>query len=168
MPRLSLKTLVDMCSHLQNASKARLGLTSFRSSRQAASLASALHRAGFLSSVYRAGPVPPTEEAMLTVPPEPVTTANVASRRLWLGLKYWDGRPVLGQCRAMSTPARAVTARPEELARVVRGLPTKLDAGVVKGLTLGECLFLDTSEGVLEAREALAKKVGGTLMCRVS
>lgn len=75
---------------------------------------------------------------------------------------------MLGACRALSTPARRVTVRPEELARVVRGFPTKLDAGVVQGLTLGECLFLETSEGVLEAREALAKKVGGTMLCRVS
>ncbi|ATY59217.1 40S ribosomal protein S8 [Cordyceps militaris CM01] len=165
---MSLKTLVDMCSHLQNASKAKLGLTSFRSTKHSMLLATALHRAGFLSTVYRAGPTPPSEEDMLSRPMEPVTTANVSSRRLWLGLKYWDGKPVLGTCRAMSTPSRRVTVRPEELARVVRGFPTKLDAGVVQGLTLGECLFLDTTEGVLEAREALAKKVGGTLMCRVS
>lgn len=166
---MSLKTLVDMCSHLQNASKAKLGLTSIRSTKHSMRLATALHRAGFLSSVYRAGPHPPSEEDMLGRPMEPVTTANVASRRLWLGLKYWDSKPVLGACRALSTPSRRVTVRPEELARLVRGFPTKLEAaGVVQGLTLGECLFLETAEGVLEAREALAKKVGGTLMCRVS
>ncbi|KAM3504034.1 hypothetical protein MY10362_003822 [Beauveria mimosiformis] len=165
---MSFKTLVDMCSHLQNASKARLGLTSFRSSKSSMHLATALHRAGFLSSVYRAGPTPPSADDMLTRPMEPITTANVASRRLWLGLKYWDGKPVLGACRALSTPARRVTVRPEELTRVVRGFPTKLDAGVMQGLTLGECLFLETKEGVLEAREALAKKVGGTMLCRVS
>ncbi|KAM3451234.1 hypothetical protein MY3296_005490 [Beauveria thailandica] len=165
---MSFKTLVDMCSHLQNASRARLGLTSFRSSKSSMRLATALHRAGFLSSVYRAGPTPPSADDMLTRPMEPITTANVASRRLWLGLKYWDGKPVLGACRALSTPARRVTVRPEELARVVRGFPTRLDAGVVQGLTLGECLFLETKEGVLEAREALAKKVGGTMLCRVS
>lgn len=131
-------------------------------------LATALHRAGFVSSVYRAGPQPPSAEDMLTKPMEPVTTANVATRRLWLGLKYWDNKPVLASCKAISTPSRRIEIRTEELARVVRGFPTKLDAGVIKGLALGECLFLDTSEGVLEAREALEKKVGGTLMCRVS
>lgn len=165
---MSLKTLVDMCSHLQNASKARLGLTSVKSTKHSMQLATALHRAGFIASVYRSGPSPPTSEEMLTKPMEPVTTANVASRRLWLELKYWDSKPVLGRCSAVSKPSRRVTIRTEELARVVRGFPTKLDAGVIKGLALGECMFLDTEEGVLEAREALEKKVGGTLMCRVS
>lgn len=165
---MSLKTMVDMCSHLQNASRARLGLTSIRNSKHSMHLATALHRAGFLSSVYRAGPVPPTEEEMLTKPMEPITTANVASRRLWLGLKYWDSKPVLAACRPVSKPSRRIEIRPEELARVVRGFPTKIDAGVVQGLKLGECLFLDTPEGVLEAREALEKKVGGRMLCRVS
>lgn len=104
----------------------------------------------------------------MSQPPEPVTEANVAKMRLWLGLKYWDGKPVLGKANAISTPKRLMTANIRELARLTRGFPTKVDGGVIRGLNLGECLFVSTSQGVLEVREALAKKQGGLLVCRVS
>jgi ribosomal protein S8 len=105
---------------------------------------------------------------MVTKEPEPVTSKNVATMRLWLGLKYWDGQPVLGKANAISTPKRLMTANIKELARLSRGFPTKVSGGVVPGLNLGECLFVSTSQGVLEVREALAKKQGGLLVCRVS
>jgi small subunit ribosomal protein S8 len=33
---------------------------------------------------------------------------------------------------------------------------------------MGECLFLSTDRGVLEVREAMERKVGGLVLCRVS
>lgn len=164
----SILNIAHMCSHLQNASKARLGLTSIQSTKYNLQLAIALHRQGFFSSVYRAGPHPPTPEQMISQAPEPVTTANVANRRLWVGLKYWDGKPVLSKATMISKPSRLMTVEVSELARLTRGFPATLKGGVVPGLNLGECMFLATSRGVLESREALARKVGGLLMCRVS
>jgi small subunit ribosomal protein S8 len=164
----SILNIANMCSHLQNASMARLGITSLKNSKYNLNLAVALHRSGFVSAVYRAGPHPPTMEEMLTKPPEPVTTANASTRRIWLGLKYWDGKPVLSKARAVSKPSRLVNVEVEELARIARGLPTKVTGGIIPGLNLGECIYVGTSEGILEAREALAKKVGGLLICRVS
>jgi ribosomal protein S8 len=164
----SILNIANACSHLQNASRARLALTSLPSNKYNLHFALALHRSGFFSSVYRAGPNPPTPEQMASVPPEPVTSANVATRRLWLGLKYWDGQPVLKKANVISKPSRLMTVNIEQLAKLTRGFPAKLDGGVVQGLNLGECMFVSTSKGVLEAREALAKKVGGVLMCRVS
>lgn len=164
----SILNVANMCSHLQNASKARLGITSVKNCKFNLHLALALHRSGFFSSVYRAGPNPPTPEQMVSAVPEVVTNANVATMRLWLGLKYWDGKPVLSKARAISTPKRVMTADIQELGRLTRGFPTKLKGGVVPGLNLGECMFVATSRGVLEAREAVARKTGGVLMCRVS
>ncbi|KAK0387161.1 hypothetical protein NLU13_5474 [Sarocladium strictum] len=164
----SITNIANTCSHLQNASRARLALTSIPSNKYNLHFALALHRSGFFSSVYRAGPHPPTAEQMASVPPEPVTAANVATRRLWLGLKYWDGKPVLSKANVISKPSRLMTVNIEQLAKLTRGFPAKLDGGVVQGLNLGECMFVSTSKGVLEAREALAKKLGGVLMCRVS
>lgn len=164
----SILNVANMCSHLQNASKARLGITSVKNCKFNLHLALALHRSGFFSSVYRAGPNPPTLEQMVSAVPEVVTNANVATMRLWLGLKYWDGKPVLSNARAISTPKRVMTADMQELGRLTRGFPTKLKGGVVPGLNLGECMFVATSRGVLEAREAVARKTGGVLMCRVS
>ncbi|KOS23423.1 Kynurenine 3-monooxygenase [Escovopsis weberi] len=165
----SILNIAHMCSHLQNASKAKLGITSVASTKYNLHLALALHRAGFFSAVYRAGASPPpTLEQMASQPPEVVTTANVAGMRLWLGLKYWGGKPVLARASMVSTPSRLMTAQIRELDRLAKGFPTKFKGGVVQGLNVGECLFVATSRGVLEAREALDKKVGGLLMCRVS
>jgi small subunit ribosomal protein S8 len=164
----SIQSIANTCSHLQNVSKARLGLTSIPNSKNNLHLAMALHRAGFLSSVYRAGPEPPTQEQMVSQEPETVTHRNVANRRLWLGLKYWNGSPVLSNAKAVSKPSRLITADIRQLGVLTRGFPVKLKGGVMEGLNIGECLFVSTSRGVLEAREALARKVGGLLMCRVS
>jgi ribosomal protein S8 len=164
----SILNIAHMCSHLQNASKARLGLTSIPNNKYNLHLALALHRSGFFSSVYRSGPQPPTAEQMVAQVPEPVTNATVAKMRIWLGLKYWEGRPVLNKAAIISKPSRLLTVDVEELGRLTRGFPTKVKGGMVQGLDVGECMFVSTSRGVLEVREALARKVGGVLMCRVS
>lgn len=52
----------------------------------------------------------------------------------------------------------------EGLGKVVKGRKE----GEVDGLTnVGECLFVSTDRGVLEARECVERKVGGMLLCRV-
>ncbi|KAK5992955.1 Small ribosomal subunit protein uS8m [Cladobotryum mycophilum] len=122
----SILNIAHMCSHLQNASKAKLGITSVANSKYNLHLALAMHRSGFFSAVYRAGAQPPTPEQMVSLEPEPVTNANVASRRIWLGLKYWDGKPVLERANVISKPSRLMTADIKELARLTRGFPTKL------------------------------------------
>jgi ribosomal protein S8 len=95
---------------------------------------------------------------------EPVTLDNVASRRLWLGLKYWRNESVLGKVQMVSKPTRRVTIDVEGLRRVVRGE----DSGYVGGLrSPGESLFLSTDRGILEARECVEKKLGGLVLCRV-
>jgi ribosomal protein S8 len=159
---MSLVHLANVCSHLQNASKARLGLTSIPSTNQLLTLSLALQSSGFLSSVTRAGLTPPP----LNTPyePEPVTQENVSTRRLWLGLKYWDNGPVLSEMSMVSKPTKRVWMDVEGLGRLVRGR----EAGFVRGLTRpGECLFLSTDRGVMEARECVERRVGGMLLCRV-
>ncbi|OTB02691.1 hypothetical protein M426DRAFT_322449 [Hypoxylon sp. CI-4A] len=157
--------IVNMCSHLQNASRARLGLTSVPHTKYNLSLALALHRAGFLSFVTRGGPYPPDPETVATFEPEPLTTANVARQRLWVGLKYnaGSGDPVFRNMTPITTPKRPVTAQLGALERLARGL----DAHPHRGLNLGECIMLTTSLGTLEVREAIERKVGGLLLCRV-
>ncbi|KFY74096.1 hypothetical protein V499_05856, partial [Pseudogymnoascus sp. VKM F-103] len=94
---MSLVNLANVCSHLQNASRARLGLTSVPASNMILGLSLSLQQSGFLRSVTRGGAQPPPVDALSTYVPEPVTQENVASRRLWLGLKYWNNTPVLSQ-----------------------------------------------------------------------
>ncbi|KAI0444426.1 ribosomal protein S8 [Xylaria telfairii] len=159
---MGILSVSHMASHLQNASRARLGLTSVAHTKYNLSVALALHRAGFISFVTRGGPHPPDPSSISTFEPEPLTTANAARQRLWLGLKYSDNEPVLRTMSAISRPKRYITANLSALERLARGF----DASRQKGLNLGECMFLTTDVGTLEIREALERKVGGLLLCR--
>lgn len=162
---MSLVNLAHVCSHLQNASKARLGLTSVPSTNLHLSLLLALQHSGFLSSVTRGGLTPPPIDDLSSYVPEPVTQANVATRRLWLGLKYWNNEPVLSEMKMISKPTRRIWMDIEGLGQIVRGR----QAGYVKGLTRpGECLYLTTDRGIMESRECVERKIGGMLLCRVS
>ncbi|KAH7321414.1 ribosomal protein S8 [Stachybotrys elegans] len=164
----SILNIANMCSHLQNASRGRLGITSIPNTKYNLKLALALHRSGLISNIYRGGLTAPTAEEMLTQTPEVVTHANVATRRLWISLRHWDGKPVLSKLNVISKPSRLVNAELPALARLSKGLSAKVDGGVLQGLNLGECLFVSTPRGVLEVREALAKRTGGLVLCRAS
>lgn len=256
---MSLVHLSHVCSHLQNASMARLGLTSIPYTRLHLSVSLLLQKQGFFSDVKLGGPSPPAScfpaglrdgnritghphtrsvsvekdretalsrmvmqratpeqllaegfhevdvawaslyatktpmqlqeegvpvEAMgLTIENQPltltpdeyadpndldtegvVTQANRASRRLWLGLKYWDGMPVLRKAKMISKPTKRIWLNSKELGIVVRGGR----AGEVKGMTqVGEMMAVSTDRGVMEARECVERKIGGQPLCRV-
>ncbi|KAL2125026.1 hypothetical protein VTJ04DRAFT_1391 [Mycothermus thermophilus] len=161
---MGIHSVMNAAVHLNNASRARLGLTSIPNTKYNLRLCEAMHRAGFLASVTRGGPKPPPPEAILSGDDgEPVTSANVATRRIWVGLKYWNNEPVIKEVKPVSKPSRWVTVKLNELEKVTRGF----NVPMVKGLRLGETLFLSTDKGVLEAREALEKRVGGLVLCRV-
>ncbi|KAL2271326.1 hypothetical protein VTJ83DRAFT_697 [Remersonia thermophila] len=162
---MGIHSVTNAAIHLQNAARARLGLTSIPNTKYNLRLALAMHRAGLLASVTRGGPRPPPPEAVLSGDDgEEVTSANVATRRIWVGLKYWNNEPVIKNVKPISKPSRLVTASLGDLQKVTRGFKS----GMVQGLTLGESLFVSTDRGVLEAREAVEKKVGGLVLCRVS
>jgi ribosomal protein S8 len=169
---MSLVNLASVCSHLNNATKARLALTSIPNSNLHLKLSLALQNSGYISSVVRGGPTPPPAHPILGFPAandttegiEPITRDNVASRRLWLGLKYWQNESVLGKVKMVSKPTRRVNIDVEGLRKVVCGK----ESGGVAGLrSPGESLFLSTDKGILEARECVEKKLGGLVLCRV-
>ena len=233
---MSLVNLAHVCSHLQNASKARLGLTSIPVSKLHVNLMLGLQREGFLSSVTLGGPTPPKpfqlqaqqspeEFAKLArrlktqpwdayPPPEPTdvtplqsalisTSAsapvfengvvdseanqeeknppskaplgsesvytvtvpqNPAKRRLWLGLKYWNNEPVLKHMKLISKPTRRIWLTSEDLGKITR----TRESSYVKGLTHpGECMFVTTDRGILEARDCVERRLGGMVLCRV-
>ncbi|PBP27666.1 40S ribosomal protein S8 [Diplocarpon rosae] len=161
---MSLVHLANVCSHLQNASKARLGFTSVPSTNMILTLTLALQQSGFLSSVTRGGLEPPPMDDLSSYVPEPVTQKNISTRRLWLGMKYWNNEPVLSSLSMVSKPTKRVWLDVKGLGKVIRGR----EAGFVKGLTRpGECLFVSTDKGLLESRECVERRIGGMLLCRV-
>lgn len=200
-PNMSLVNLAHVCSHLQNASKARLGLTSIPVSKMHVNLVLGLQREGFLSSVTLGGVSPPKpfllqsqpdpeelEHMAQTLKEQPWQAFNVeggkqtelalgkeridsvsvpqnpARRRLWLGLKYWNNEPVLKNMKLVSKPTRRIWLTSGDLSKITR----TRDASYVKGLTRpGECMFLTTDRGILEARECVERQLGGMALCRV-
>ncbi|KAK5943661.1 hypothetical protein PMZ80_004669 [Knufia obscura] len=169
---MSLVELANICSHISNASKARLGFTSIPNSKLHLKLALQLQNSGFISTVVRGGPTPPPAHHLLSHPSsnteghelEPVTRENVASRRLWLGMKYWNSEPVLEKMELVSKPTRRIWMDVEGLRKLVLGRKN----GYVGGLTRpGECLFVSTDKGIMEARECVERKIGGQLLCKV-
>ncbi|KAI0128775.1 hypothetical protein BJ170DRAFT_622875 [Xylariales sp. AK1849] len=130
------------------------------------SLAHALYRANFVSWVTQGGPHRPDASIIATHSPEELAkmtlwwTAKASKLQLWLGLKHQDNIPVMRTVK----PIRNETANLEELHRLASGV----DVGRLEGLAEGECIFLQTDDGVLEAREALEKSVEGRLLCRIS
>ncbi|THW46896.1 ribosomal protein S8 [Aureobasidium pullulans] len=176
---MSLVNLAHVCSHMQNASLARLGLTSIPLSRMHLSLSLLLQKQGFLSTVTLGGPAPPakllppahTEEATspttqksILEQVEEVTQQNRASRRLWLGMKYWDGEPVLRKMKLLSKPTKRIWLSSDELGEIVRGKDCKFIRGLRQ---VGECIFVSTDKGLMEARECVERKIGGQVLCRV-
>jgi ribosomal protein S8 len=204
---MSLVNLAHVCSHLQNASKARLGLTSIPVSKMHVKLALGLQREGFLSSVTLGGPTPPKpfllqlqpdpeqldamaeklkEEPWHAYPVEKETEKGVqnltekvlgkeqvhevrvpdnpARRRLWLGLKYWQNEPVLKNMKLVSKPTRRIWLTSEDLGKITR----TRESSYVEGLTHpGECMFISTDRGILEARECVERRMGGMALFRV-
>lgn len=94
-----------------------------------------------------------------------VTQENIASRRLWVGLKYRNNRPVLEKMRLVSKPTRRVWMPVLDLERLARGERR----GYVKGLRgVGEAMFVTTDRGIMEIRECMERRIGGMLLCRVN
>ena len=79
-------------------------------------------------------------------------------------MKYWNNEPVLSKMNVVSKPTKRIHLNSKQISELVRGR----DAGYVKGLRKpGECIFVSTDRGILEARECAERKVGGMLLCRV-
>ena len=66
--------------------------------------------------------------------------------------------------KLISKPTRRIWLTSEELGKITR----TREAGFVKGLTRpGECMFVTTDRGVLEARDCVERRLGGMVLCRV-
>ncbi|QIW97260.1 hypothetical protein AMS68_002778 [Peltaster fructicola] len=92
-----------------------------------------------------------------------ITQNNRASRRLWLGLKYWNGEPVLRKARMISKPTKRIWLDRHDMTRLVRGA----QAGEVKGLArVGEIMAVSTDRGIMDVRECVERQIGGQPLAR--
>ncbi|CAA19274.1 37S ribosomal protein subunit S8, mitochondrial [Schizosaccharomyces pombe] len=144
-------------SHLQNSFRARKSLASVPNCNSVLELCAVLYHQGFLSSIQRGDIHGP--DALPTI----TTRQNVATRRLWLGLKYFEGKPVLHYIRAVSKPSRKVNLTPSELLQFAKGRKVSF----VNGLEPAEVGIVETKHGIMSIDDAIKNNLGGNVICRV-
>ncbi|KAI8369549.1 30S ribosomal protein S8 [Radiomyces spectabilis] len=153
MPRV-----FDLCARIQNGFRARLATIAIPETKMNLAIANILYKEGFLSSVTRGNHLGPDDSYT------PTTSENVATRRLWLNLKYKDNHPALNSLAVVSKPSKKVTFTVSEMKNIASGRRSKF----IKPLQPGEIAIVNTNRGVLELQEALQKNVGGEVLCRAS
>lgn len=79
-------------------------------------------------------------------------------------MKYWNSEPVLSSMQMISKPTRRLHLDKQGISQLALGR----QSGYVKGMRQpGECVFVSTDRGILEARECIERQIGGLLLCRV-
>jgi ribosomal protein S8 len=146
----------DTCARVQNAFKARLQSIAIPDTKMNLAISMILYRQGFISSVQRGDYLEPDKKVVQTRP------HNIASRRLWLDLKYRDNKPVLQKMSCVSKGSKKVYMTVEELKNLTAGRRAKF----IPPLQLGEIAIVSTSRGVLEIKEAIEQNHGGVVLCR--
>ena len=136
----------------------------------------AMQRSGFLSGVTRGGPKPPdiltptdmphanSEEAMEEAK---VTQENVATRRLWVGLKYWNQLPVLRAVKSISKPKRKITMKLPDMTKIVHGKNVGEVRGSVESwrvhIYADRCWLFGDARGAGETQRRIANVQGGVI-----
>lgn len=155
---MSLQHLANYCCHIKNCHNVNIATTSVPYTRQLIECSLQLYKEGFLSLVHRgltAGP---------DTTPVDVTPDNIATRRLWLGLKYRDNQPVIRDISLVLTPGRRVNLTTEEVKALSSGFPVRF----IKPLQPAECLFIKTPQNqIMEVQEAAKRNIKGMALFRV-
>lgn len=131
-------------------------LTSIPYTRLQLQFAYNLYKQGFLSSLQRGSTKGPDHN------PVEVTPDNISTRRLWVGLKYHDNRPVLSSCKLVSRPNTRIELGADDLKKLCSGLTVR----GVKPLQPGELMLVLAGE-IMDIHEAVKKRLSGEVLCRV-
>lgn len=118
-----------------------------------------LYNQGFFSSVQRGSITGPDETYT------PTTNANIATRRIWVGLKFRDAQPVLSNMHIVSRPSRKIWMSVSELRDMAEG---RKGREMINGLVPGEVCFVGTDRGVMEIRDAIQRRIGGEVLVRAN
>ncbi|KAJ2543162.1 hypothetical protein EV175_005999 [Coemansia sp. RSA 1933] len=146
----------DICARVQNGFRARLGRIAVPETKLNLAVSRVLYNQGFVSSVTRGTHLGLDDTYV------PTTNFNVAERRLWLSLKYYQDSPVLRKMSCISKPSRRITCTANQLQTIASGRPWS----IVKGVVPGEIIIVSTSKGVQEIQDAVKDHLGGVLLAR--
>ncbi|KAG1460983.1 hypothetical protein G6F56_005824 [Rhizopus delemar] len=153
MPRV-----YDLCARVQNGFRAKLQSIAIPETKMNLAISNILYKEGFISSVTRGNHLGVDQSYT------PTTNENVATRRIWLTLKYKENLPTLSKFSVISKPSKKVSFSVNELKNIANGRRSQF----IKPLQPGEIAIISTNRGVLELQEAIEKNVGGEVLCRAS
>ncbi len=125
-------TVADMLTRIRNAQMANKSAVSMPSSKLKVAIANLLLDEGYIATAAVEGDKKPT---------------------LNIGLKYYEGKPVIEEIKRVSRPGLRVYKGANELPRVKQGL------GI---------LIVSTNKGIMTDRAARAAGVGGEVVAQVS
>ena len=147
----------DLCSLIQNASRARHQRVAVPHTTQNLGILSILLRAGFISNLTRGSIDAPSPEAFVEAEP--------SQKRIWADLKYRADRPIIDTMRLVSMPSKRIFMDFSEIRRICSGR----SAQTVKPLRMGEIAVVHTDHKDyewVEAREAVRLNLDGEVVCR--
>ncbi|EIM83404.1 ribosomal protein S8 [Stereum hirsutum FP-91666 SS1] len=147
----------DLCSHMQNAFRARHHSVAVDHNTQNLGILSILLRAGFLTTLTRG--------TIETPSPAEFMNAGDAQRRIWADLKYRNDRPVMERMQLISMPSKRIFMDVAEIRRLCTGRRVQ----TIKPLGMGEIAVVHTKSSEhewVEARDALRLNLGGEVVCR--
>lgn len=125
-------TVADMLTRIRNAQRANKSAVSMPASKLKLAIAKLLMDEGYVSSAEVDGEQKPT---------------------LNIGLKYYEGKPVIEEIRRVSRPGLRIYKGKDELTRVKQGL------GI---------LVVSTNKGIMTDRAARSAGLGGEIIALVS
>lgn len=125
-------TVADMLTRIRNAQRANKSAVSMPSSKLKVSIAKLLMDEGYIASADVEGDKKPT---------------------LNIGLKYYEGKPVIEDIKRVSRPGLRIYKGKDELPRVKQGL------GI---------LIVSTNKGIMTDRAARSAGLGGEVIALVS
>lgn len=124
-------TLADMFTRIRNAQMAEKANVEMPSSKLKVTVAQVLEKEGYISGF---------------------TISDAKKPTLTIGLKYFNGKPVIEEIKRVSRPGLRKYSPKDELPKINNGL------GVA---------IISTSKGVMTDREARQLGVGGEVICTV-
>jgi ribosomal protein S8 len=155
-----------LCAHLVNTSQSALASTSLPYSTSSLAITSVLLRHGLISNLTLGTPTQASPSEFHSLP-EP-------SKRIWVGLKYRNGTPVLKRLSLVSKPSQRRIVSNKELGAILAGKR----ALNVAGAGLGEVFVVRVldregrhvkgQDTFMEGWEAWRAGLGGELVCRAS
>ena len=125
--------VADMLTRIRNAQAMRKPQVSMATSKLKVAIAQVLQAEGYIAGSQ--------------------VTSNGAQNELTIGLKYYQGKPVIESIKRISKPSLRVYKGKDELPKVMGGL----------GIAI-----ISTSQGLMTDRAARAAGQGGEVLCTVA